>query len=463
MHSRQERTKEMVFLTLIGVFIFSWAVIQPLNVSPDEHMRYRICQYIYENHTLPVGGDPAIRDQIWGYSYAFFPILSQIIGALFMTVASWFSRDAFVLLMAARMVSVLCGVGMAWFTMKIGEKLWKRPLHKWLFTIFVTLLPQCVFLFSYINNDSLALLATSMIIYSWLLGQETSWSIKSSILLAVGIILCALSYYNAYGVILASILLFAGHILLNRKDRAQRERLLKMGLLTAAIVIAGISWWFIRSYLLYDGDFLGLTISENYSQKYAIDSIKPSNRQTPCRLGQSLPDMLLSSNWFVMTVISFIGCFGYVSISLKNWMYLCYALIVAIGVAACVINTILRSSARKAHQEKRLFIGALLLTAIIPNLLSIAHSYCIDYQPQGRYSMSMLIPLMYFVTNGWVAIAGQTDFERPTSEKERKPAHVPFLSTWRQKSKSSILYGILTAWTILTVSIYFTIYLPKTL
>lgn len=376
-------------------------------------MRYWINKFIYVNHSLPHGGDPVIRDAVWGYSYAFFPILVNIIGTVFMTIVSWFSQGKFVLLMAARMVSVLCGVGMAWFCLRIGEKIWKRREFKWLFAIFATLMPQSIYLFSYINNDCMALLATAMIIYSWLLGLEENWSYKSCILMAAGIILCALSYYNAYGVILASMLLLGGCLINSWRDKEKRGKLLKRGLLIAVIVLVGISWWFIRNYMLYDGDMLGLTTSEAYSEKYAIDSIKPSNRVTPANMGQSLWYMFFEGGWLRLTAKSFFGCFGYVSIPLKLWMYLAYAIITGLGLAGLCFG--LRKGKKESETKRIYFIPALLLTAVIPNILNIAHSYYVDFQPQGRYSMPMLIPFMCFITWGWEAAA-----RRFRSEKARK-------------------------------------------
>ena len=44
------------------------------------------------------------------------------------------------------------------------------------------------------------------------------------------------------------------------------------------------------------------------------------------------------------------------------------------------------------------------ISAIIPNMLNVWYSYSSDYQPQGRYSMPMLIPLMYFVTKGLIIL-----------------------------------------------------------
>ncbi len=443
MIDRQERVRELLFLLFFGIFIVLWAVIQPLNVSPDEPMRYRICQYLYENHVLPPhGGDPSIRDAAWGYSYAFFPILPQMIGALFMTIVSWFSKTAFVLLMAARMVSVLSGVGTAWFALRIGEKLWGKTMPKWLFTIFITMLPQFVFLCSYVNSDSFAVFATSMIIYSWLLGLESGWSYRSCITMAVGIILCALCYYDAYGVILSSILLLLGNILLWWKNREKRRDLIKKSLLIGGLVLLGISWWFIRNGILYQGDFLGLATSEAYSQRYAVDFLKPTNRQVPSRVGDNLWCMLTSWGWIKVTGISFIGCFGYMNIPLKTWMYIIYAATVAVGVVAAVLQLVRHGIEGQdgfpgTKMQNRMWIAALVLTAVVPNLLNLSHSYYVDYQPQGRYSMPMLLPLMYFVTVGWQYIAG--------------------------KRRRWLLVGIGILWPVLTVYIYLTIYYPATI
>ena len=38
---------------------------------------------------------------------------------------------------------------------------------------------------------------------------------------------------------------------------------------------------------------------------------------------------------------------------------------------------------------------------MIPIILSIKYSYSIDYQPQGRYIMSILIPIALFMSIGY--------------------------------------------------------------
>lgn len=396
-----EDKQKLLFVLTAGIFFFYWAVIQPFNVSPDELMRYQVCQYIYEYHGLPQGGDPAIRDAVWGYSYAFFPFLASMVGAVFMWITSLFSTEPMVLVMAARMVSVLCGMGTAWFCLGIGEQIWRERQYKWMFTIFVTLLPQVSYLFSYINNDSLAILSTAIIIDGWLKGLRTGWNWRSCLQLATGIILCALSYYNAYGVILASILLFGVCLFQSLRKKNREAKLLQKGVVIAAIVLAGISWWFIRNGILYDGDILGMRTSEVYSELYGIESIKPSMRYTPKGAGESLLGMLFYGGWLKVTAMSFVGCFGYMSIPLKLWMYLSYGAVVLAGLVGAAIYLV-----QHWHVERKngLFLVGMLVTAVVPNVLNLIHSYTIDFEPQGRYSMPMLLPLMYFVTMGWRGI-----------------------------------------------------------
>ena len=55
---------------------------------------------------------------------------------------------------------------------------------------------------------------------------------------------------------------------------------------------------------------------------------------------------------------------------------------------------------RKIFSSDRLLHITFLICMVIPCGLSIYYSFYSDYQPQGRYLMPMLIPLLYFVTTG---------------------------------------------------------------
>ncbi|SHF32183.1 hypothetical protein [Lactonifactor longoviformis] len=396
------RLLEIAFLAFLFVFYFMWAYHQPFNSAPDEKMRYDIPQYIYEHGALPHGGDPEIRDENWGISYAFNPILSYIFSALFMKITSFFTTAPFALLMAARTVSVFWGVITAYFVIKISKKL--LPIaYRGLFIVLITLLPQMAYLSSYVNTDAMAVTSSAIIIYMWILGLETNWNKKSCIGLAVGLALCSLSYYNAYGYILCSIFLFLISTLCMGEKKLNYSFMLKRGLLIAGIALLLAGWWFVRSYIIYDGDILGMSTSKKYSELYAADAFKPSNRVTYKSGGYSIIGMLFNKGgWIETTKFSFIGCFGYMERYLGVRTYDRYIYLIAAGGLGVLLSFVKLFQPYKNKQWiKRNVLNIILAIAmVIPVLLTIYYAYASDYQAQGRYVMPMIIPLMYFTMVG---------------------------------------------------------------
>lgn len=392
---------EIIFLSVLFIFLCMWAYIQPLNASPDELMRYQIPDYIFRNGRLPHGGDPIIRNSMWGISYAFTPILSYIFSAGFMKVTSFFTTDAFALLMAARLVSVLFGVGTAFFAIRISKKIFQKG-YCICFVFLVVFLPQALFLTSYVNNDSMALFSTAFIVYMWIKGMETQWNYKVCVGLSVALSICFLSYYNAYGFILCSALLFVSTMIFKEKGKPDVKGMFKKGSLILAIVFLLTGWWFIRNFIIYHGDILGMATSDAYAQQYAIDSLKPSNRSTPLLEGRSLYQMFIEDGWLMGVYRTFIGGFGQANIFLDEWMYKLYTLFFGLGFIGVIshIPEIFRIKKKGEVQVVGFFNISMALALVIPNLLNVYYSYASDYQPQGRYSMPMLVPLMYFVVLG---------------------------------------------------------------
>lgn len=397
----EEKRIEIIFL--IGLFIFftMWAVIQPLNASPDEQMRYLIPQYIYNHGTLPYGGDPEIMNAAWGNSYGFTPILSYIFSAGFMKLVSIFSTNEMVLLISARMVSVFFGVGTAWMAIKIGKKLFRKS-YRWLYILLVTLLPQAVFITSYVNNDSMAMFSCAWIVYMWIIGRERSWDYKSCVGLGAAIGLCALSYYYAYGFILCSIVYFCLSNLLFSEKKWDIKNLMKKGLIVTIVVILIAGWWFARNYILYDGDIIGMKTCDLYGEMYGIEELKPSKRMTPLKSGESLWYMIIGRHWLYTVYRSFIGVFGPMNIFLSNWMYIVYDLLFLSAFIGFLmrLRKLFAVRCNKTWAAYGIFNWIMFLAALIPNILNVYYSYTSDYQPQGRYSLMMLVPMAYFVVLG---------------------------------------------------------------
>lgn len=401
-------TRFYEYLFYFGLFsvFFIWSLMLRFNDGPDELGRYSICQYIFNHGRLPHGGDMEIRMEAWGFSYAFQPILSYIIGAFFMKITAFFTSNTYFYLIAARFVSVICGVIMAVFVRKIAKRIFSDSKWQWVFTLLVMLLPQCMFMFVYVNTDSMALMSCAIIVYAWLCGFDTNWDIKSCILLSIGIILNAMSYYNAYAFILCSILLFIIYHLSYKKDTKKLtvdwNSLLKKGLFIAFLVFLGTGWWFIRSYILYDGDFLGLRIRDEYAEKYAVlEYLKPSQARTYYNAGLSVWAMLKETDYIWDLSISFIGMFGNMSIVLHNWMYRSFGIIFACGIIGLFIRK--RKTVTNLDYNKKNKIAfhlSMVICIITPIFLCTYSSYVTDYQPQGRYILPMVIPFMYFITIG---------------------------------------------------------------
>ena len=396
----KKHKKIIMTIFLIGLFCYYliWTVSQPYNSCPDEKMKWDICKYIAENNSIPDGRDESIRDSIWGISYAFQPILTYMICAVFVKIASIFTTQQFALVVAARLVSTISMTLTIYFVIKIANKLFKdKGIYQYLFIVFIAFQPITAFLASYINNDSTAILAISIIIYLWILGLESNWKIKHCILLGGAVGFCALTYYNAYGYILCSVLICLSSAVLNKMDA---KEIAKKALIVASVAFAVAGWWFARNAIIYDGDILGTKTQNEYGDKYALEQYKPSVRKTPENSNESIWHMLNEDAWANTTAKSFVGIFGYHSILMSNKIYYSYLSLWLIGGLGCLLKFKDLFIYKKEEKSKYILNYIFVIAIIIPILLSIIYSYTSDFQPQGRYIMGIIIPFVYFVVNG---------------------------------------------------------------
>ncbi|MGI6007344.1 MAG: DUF2142 domain-containing protein [Ruminococcus sp.] len=420
---------EIIFLAAVFVFLFLWAVVQPYDTSPDERMRFDIVKYLVKYGKIPHGGDPAIRDANWGISYAFNPILAYMMMAVFVKIAGLFTSQLQTLVMAARLVNILLGCATAFVLLRLSRFFFRKWL-KWLFVILVMFLPGTMFVFSYVNTDGLALFSVVLILLFWARAMKAGWTWKNCAGLAAGISLCALSYYNAYGIILASIIFFAADILFFREKKWNFSFLFQRGLVIAAIVAILAGWWFVRSYVIYDGDILGMKTSSMYSEMYAIEELKPGNQFLFSKTGMSVWDMFFyvpgnwPHNWLIMVAVSFVGTFGYMDVFMPYWLSKCYFLLFGLGAAGILIRfrrtfflrerEIIRTRKKMGDsivkircvrmsaklKTESLFHICLAVSAVIPGILLVYYAYCSDFQAQGRYLLPGMPALMYFATLG---------------------------------------------------------------
>ena len=367
----------------------------PLS-PPDEYFRALIPKFICEHGTLPTGLEEEVRITGCGFSYGLYNVLPYIIQGYLMRFVSMFASSDIALLYAGRAVNVAFGLLMAWVVYLLGKRVFTDSRFRWLFCFAVTYLPEALFVHTYINTDSCCMLSTAVILYALVWAWQEGFDYKNSAWLAVGIILCALSYYNAYGYILSSMFLFAAYFI-NKNGRwtIDWKNMLKYGSFISALVICGAGWWFVRSYFVLDGDILGLRTKERLALMYSLEETSPLN--TYYAKGISVYQMLKENQFFQCLYDSFIAAFGSLSIRGNYWTYFSYKLFFGAGILGWAASWIY---GRKSNGKWIFFHLNMFLCAILPLAIMINYAYTMNYQHQGRYILPSLIPIMCYTVKG---------------------------------------------------------------
>ena len=397
---------KLIEICLFFCVCFVSAATLDITNAPDEAMRYPIAQYIYTNGTLPNGMEDSLINDIWGFSYALYPYLTSIISAFFMKITSFFAASEASLLITARLTSVFAGTGTIILCFKIGEQLFRERHFSLLMPTLVCFLPQFVFLCSYQNNDSFAVFCSALIIYFWIRALKTDWSRSSCIGLGVGCGLCSLSYYNAYVYILATIILYFFYRIIKKESSVN---IIGGALIIFLVAFAIGGWFFIRNASLHNGDILGMATTTQSAEIFAMDGYKPSQIDTPKKLGLGIMQTFFSTNgynnsaWLPTVAGSFIGCFANMTAQLPLFLYALYFILLLVGFFGMISRRFLKPGCRSSlNINLRIcFIGVIIINV----LLFMYSAYTKDYQAQGRYLMPSLLPLMLFITDGYRIIS----------------------------------------------------------
>lgn len=390
---------EKIFLVLCFAVYSFWTLAFPgQNYGPDEYMRYDIPKFILQTGALPCGWEESIRNPYWGVSYGFDISLPYLFSAWLMEMMTLYSSADSLLLIAARMGNLISTVGVAAMAILISKKLLQNNPIRWLYIVLMSLLPQVVFLSSYVNLDSFSLLTVMMIIYCWIICLEKEWSIQSCIWLALSIGLCFLSYKFAYGYILMSAVLYLVWYVINRKT-VSFSVFIRRGLLIVGIALVICGWKFIRSAILYNGDFLSLNASKPYSELYAAEGFRPSDKVTYAGNGVGMIEMLQTTPWIRITGQSLMGVFGYLNIFFPGWIYSVYNYLFLTGLISSVLIFFKRK--KKIESKEVLLYAAMGFASFAAFFISVYNSWSWDYQAQGRYIISILPFVFLLISKGY--------------------------------------------------------------
>ena len=399
-------------------------------------------KYICEHGELPTGLEEEIRIPGYGFSYMLYNAFPYIVMGLAMRLVKCFTADPAALLFTARFINVLAGLAMAYVVWLLAGRLFAKEGTRWLFCVAVTYQPMNVFVHSYVNTDSFCMLSTALIVYGLVRMYQEKADVKSCLWTAAGVILCALSYYSAYGYILAAVILYIAYFAKRGEGgRYDMKGLLKYAGLTSGIVLLGIGWWFIRQGMVLDGDFLGLHTRNVLTAQYGRESVKFGSTFA----GQGISFFGMIKEMIARRLPSklagtLIAAYGGLGLKPQVWYYVLYGLVWLAGAAGYAMYLAGRKTCRENHaaisigaeeladaSSHRLFrlirsprfrksgqptglpLGSLthctfhvcmVMCMVLPLVLYLRYCYMTDYQEQGRYLLPALVPAMYYVVKG---------------------------------------------------------------
>ena len=404
----KKRWKLALYLAGYLILAAALAMTQPHTSAqspPDEGGRYLIPQYIYTHGMLPTGLEEEVRIPSYGFSYGLYNAFPYIVMGVAMQAAGVFGANPDALLLTARMVNVLAGLGMAYTVYLLGGALFRKERDRWLFRLAVTYQPMNLFIHSYVNTDSFCMLSTALIMYALVLQRRKGTNIRTCLILAAGVILCALSYYNAYGYILAAAVLFVLAFFSETQDSGtvfDRKNFLKYAGITAGLVLAGAGWWFVRQGIVLEGDFLGLRTRAEMTAAYG----RPEIQQAATFAGRGYSVFGMIGEMFrqqlpAKLAVTLIAAYGQLDIRPPVAFHILYLAVWGLGAAGCLAARIrMRKNREKRGWRWHAFHGCMLFCIVLPLLLLLRYCYATDYQEQGRYLLPALVPAMYYVTTG---------------------------------------------------------------
>ena len=411
---KRERLFLILYLLLFAAVAVSIACVQPLEDTlpmytnpPDEHARLRIPMFIARYGTLPVGTEAEMVQMYHGI-YAMRPSLGLYIMGLLLRLLISFGTDGFALVIAARMVNVTFGVCMAYVVYLLSKRLFARAEIRWLFCCMTMYLPQHLFMHTYVNNESMNLLSVAMMLYGITLLYQDGFTRRNCVLLAAAWIICLLTNMNAYGFVLCTGILFLLRFIEQTAGKRQfdKKSFLRFGLPVMLAVLVGAGWWFVRMYVLHDGDIFALRATEAYHRSF--DALQIGN--VTSSFGEAW-ELFLAHDGLRAFTSSFVALYGSMSLWPPSWYYDWYAAFLLAGLLlACPALFV---NVKKSEARQKIFWLLIFSACVITFVLWMHYLLYTDFQPQARYVMPVVTPLFVFLARGWEWFADKLEGKRP--------------------------------------------------
>jgi hypothetical protein len=324
-------------------------------------------------------------------------------------------EDRLMLMYAARLVSVLLGVGTVWALWWGLRTLWPGvPLLFWGVPTALTLLPQFTFVTSTVTNDAACVFFGALLLAVWAGGLRAArerdialwrWGLAAGVVTALGLLSKLTMVVTVPGTLLWLWWLASGGPRSSfpkagtpTADRVRRylTGLVAMGV--ALVVLVG--WWVVRNMLVYGEPTGTRAIFDLYH------SIYWSRQGLP-------PTQLFSAfsldDFVTKTFRSFWAVYGWAGVVLDWWVYLLALLVAVVALFGLVRGWIRRRDfvvtedeggapgLAQARQRIAWLSGGTLFFAFLNMLF---YDSFVDYQPQARYVFVAIAPAFVLLVLG---------------------------------------------------------------
>ena len=411
--------------TLIAGAVFAlavwWGAGIPFGGAPDEPDHYRMVEFVAAKGRLPRYGDPGFLVSLMAkgsaksiadpsnprgitalelnprpvelrQTYLFVPQLPYALNGWMNRILGGISPRL------ARGFNALCIAITAWLVGCAGRALWPQSrLAPAVAGASVALWPQVTFLGAYVNDDAFAVMSAAAFVGACAYCQSGPFDRRRAVALGLGIGLVGAS--KPYGLVLLPLgcLWFFGW----RRSGPPQFNVTRSGrrlLLALAIAAALVVPWLVRNAILYEGDPTGRRFLEREARAF-VASLPPVVKSHAKLLFLDPPERRLTPErfptWMDISLESSWARFGWMNVRAPRRLVVAAFAVLAAGL----IGSMLARPPWWSSPSVFAFPGFVLLL-----IASIANSYWIDYQPQGRYLLAAAPALVLQIVGGITAV-----------------------------------------------------------
>ena len=343
----------IIIYLFLGLYLILNIPYGTLYGGPDESIHLSLAEYISKHHHWAYWNDPELIRHPVGVSYT--------TGS---SIIYWLHGLSFELFQHHRIGAYLMLV----IYLSTASLIYLRNKVAGLF-ILATLLPQTLFITSYVNSDSGTLITALLFGLAAANFTHSPENKYSFILLFMAAGFTVTARQSLWPISLATLLMVVFFF------RSVILQFPKHTLLIAFfIALLPSSWWFYTSYTYNDGDFLGVFTTSKSILQFGRPDFSPEILARPW-------DEIILKDFIISIWKSIYGMWGWMYVSLSLKIYL---------VATIVLLTMYITTL-KHIALKTLFISVIIL--LINFLFMLIYSTSYDYQAQGRY----MFPSMYVI------------------------------------------------------------------